>query len=52
MYIYIYIYIYMYIYIYIYMAFTGKFVYVAHHFNLLRLNPFGLSWLTISGMVV
>ena len=24
------------------MAFTGKFVYMAHHFILLRLNPFGL----------
>ena len=25
------------------MAFTGKFVYMAHYFILLRLNPFGLS---------
>ena len=25
------------------MAFTGKFVYIARHFILLRLNPFGLS---------
>ena len=25
------------------MAFTGKFVYMAHHFILLRLNPFDLS---------
>ena len=24
------------------MASTGKFVYMAHHFTLLRLNPFGL----------
>ena len=24
------------------MSFTGKFVYMAHHFILLRLNPFGL----------
>ena len=30
-----------YIYIYIYI-FTGKFVYMAHHFILPRLNPFGL----------
>ena len=25
------------------MAFTGKFVYMAHHFIMLRLNPFGLT---------
>ena len=25
------------------MAFTGKFVYMAHHFILLPLNPFDLS---------
>ena len=25
-------------------AFTGKFVYIAHHFILLRLNPFGLRF--------
>ena len=56
-YIYIYIYIYIQIYIYIYnvntfplrgrgslnMAFTGKFVYMAHHFILLQLNPFDLT---------
>ena len=24
------------------MTFTGKFVYMAHHFIMLRLNPFGL----------
>ena len=24
------------------MAFTGKFIYMAHHFIMLRLNPFGL----------
>ena len=24
------------------MTFTGKFVYMAHHFILLRLNPFGV----------
>ena len=52
-----YIYIYIYIYIYnvswpwlsplrgwgsLTMAFTGKFVYMAHQFIMLRLNPFGL----------
>ena len=26
------------------MAFTGKFVYMAHHFILLRLNPFDLRF--------
>ena len=44
--------IYIYIYIYIYplrgwgsltMTSTGKSVYMAHHFILLRLNPFGLG---------
>ena len=25
------------------MAFTGNFVYMAHHLIMLRLNPFGLS---------
>ena len=35
------IYIYIYIYIYWYIS-TGKFAYMAHHFILLRLNPFGL----------
>ena len=49
--IYIHIYIYTYIHIYIHplrgwssltMALTGKFVYMAHHFIMLRLNPFGL----------
>ena len=38
MYIYIYIYICIYIYIYIYI----KFVYMAHHFIMLWVNPFGL----------
>ena len=37
------IYIYIYIYINILtMAFTGKFVYMAHHLIVLRLNPFVL----------
>ena len=39
--IYIYKYIYIYIYIQIYI-FIYKFVYMAHHFILLRLNPFDL----------
>ena len=51
MYVCMYVCMYIYIYIYIYiqgwgsltMVFTGKFVYIAHHFILLSLNPFNLS---------